>query len=69
MDAKYFREKPAVCAQLATGLPSNNSGRFSLLDIADEFRRLAADLEAQASQDQQQQQDRKGEGARLTPSN
>jgi len=49
-DAKYFREKAALCLRLADGLSLNNPGRFQLMDMAEELQGLAKELEAQAAQ-------------------
>jgi hypothetical protein len=46
MDAAYFREKAAICARLASGLSWNNPGRQKLLELAEDFERRAAELEA-----------------------
>jgi hypothetical protein len=50
MDAKYFREKAELCLRIADGLSLNNPGRFKLMDLADDFRQRAKELEAQATQ-------------------
>jgi hypothetical protein len=50
MDAKYFREKAELCLRIADGLSLNNPGRLELMDLADDFRRRAKELEAQAQQ-------------------
>jgi hypothetical protein len=47
MDAKYFREKAELCLRLADGLSLNNPGRFQLMDLAEDFRERAKELEAQ----------------------
>ena len=49
MDAKYFREKAALCLRLADGLSFNNPGRFQLMDLAEDFMKRAKELEAQAA--------------------
>lgn len=49
-DAKYFREKAALCLRLADGFSLNNPGRFQLMDMAEELQGLAKELEAQAAQ-------------------
>jgi hypothetical protein len=46
MDAAYFREKAAICAKLANGLSWNNPSRRELLQLAEDFERRAAELEA-----------------------
>ena len=59
MDAKYFRDRAETCLRLAKELPWNNPGRFQLMDIAEQFQRRAANLEAQeqrASTDRPAQQ-------------
>jgi hypothetical protein len=50
MDAKYFREKAELCLRLADGLSLNNPGRFQLMDLAEDFRRRAKELEMEAAQ-------------------
>jgi hypothetical protein len=50
MDAKYFREKAELCLRLADGLLLNNPGRFELMDLAEDFRQRAKELEAEAAQ-------------------
>ena len=45
MDAKYFREKAALCLRLAEGLSPNNPGRFQLMHLAQEFKERAEELE------------------------
>jgi hypothetical protein len=40
MDAKYFREKAALCLRLAEGLSLNNPGRIRL-----DFKERAEELE------------------------
>jgi hypothetical protein len=46
-DAKYFREKAALCRRLADGLSLNNPGRFQLMDMAEDLQELAKELEVQ----------------------
>jgi len=53
MDAKYFREKAALCLRLADGLSLNNPGRFQLMDLADDFKDRAKELETQVAQQRQ----------------
>ena len=48
-DAKYFREKAAICQGLADGLSLNNPGRFQLMDIAEDLEELAKELEVQVA--------------------
>jgi hypothetical protein len=50
LDAKYFREKAALCLRLADGLSLNNPGRFQHMDMAEELQGLSKELEAQAAQ-------------------
>ncbi len=50
MDARYFREKAEMCLRLADGLSLNNPGRFQLMDLAEDFRERAKELEAQERQ-------------------
>jgi hypothetical protein len=54
MDAKYFREKAELCLRLADGLSLNNPGRFQLMDLAEDFRQRAKELETEAAQQQPQ---------------
>ena len=49
-DAKYFREKAALCLRLADGLSLNNPGRFQLMDMAEDLQELAKELEVQSVQ-------------------
>jgi hypothetical protein len=49
MDAKYFREKAELCLRLADGLSLNNPGRFQLMDLAEDFRHRAKELETEAA--------------------
>jgi hypothetical protein len=48
MDASYFRDKAETCLRLARGLSWNNPARNELMDLAEEFRRQAEQLEASA---------------------
>jgi hypothetical protein len=48
-DAKYFRQKAALCLRLADGFSLNNPGRFQLMDMAEELQELAEVLEVQAA--------------------
>jgi hypothetical protein len=52
MDASYFRDKAATCLRLAKGLSWNNPARDELIELAEEFQRQAAELEASASVEQ-----------------
>jgi hypothetical protein len=54
MDAKYFREKAELCLRLADGLSLNNPGRFQLMDLAEDFRERAKELEMEAAQQRSQ---------------
>jgi len=49
-DAKYFREKAAICQGLADGFSLNDPGRFQLMDIAENLEELAKELEVQVAQ-------------------
>jgi hypothetical protein len=49
-DAKYFREKAALCERLADGLPLNNPGRFQLMDMAEDLQGLAKEFEIPVAQ-------------------
>jgi hypothetical protein len=59
MDAKYFREKAELCLRLADGLSLNNPGRFQLMDLAEDFRQHAKELEMEGAQQQQCSQAKK----------
>jgi hypothetical protein len=59
MDAKYFREKSELCLRLADGLSLNNPGRFQLMDLAEDFRERAKELEAQEAAQQRQSKPQK----------
>jgi hypothetical protein len=59
MDAKYLQEKAALCVRLANGLSVNNPGRLQLMDLAEDFRRRARELEAQIPRERQQRNSRK----------
>jgi hypothetical protein len=59
MDVKYLQEKAALCERLANGLSSNNPGRLQLMDLAEDFRKRARELEAQAPRERQQCKSRK----------
>lgn len=54
MDAKYFREKSDLCFRLADGLSLNSPSRFKLMELAEDFRERAKELEAQAAQQRQE---------------
>jgi len=56
MDAKYFREKAELCLRLADGLSLNNPGRFQLMDLAEDFRKRAKELEMEVARQQQHSQ-------------
>ena len=49
-DAKYFREKVAICQRLADSFSLNNPARFQLMDIAEDLEELAKELEVQVAQ-------------------
>jgi hypothetical protein len=59
MDAKYFREKAELCMRLADGLSLNNPGRFQLMDLAEDFRERAKELEAQEAEQRQESKSHK----------
>jgi hypothetical protein len=48
-----FTRKAALCLRLADGLSLSNPGRLQLMDIAQDFRKRARELEAQATQERQ----------------
>ena len=50
MDAKYFREKAKLCLRVADDLPLNNPDRFQLMDLADDFRERADELQAEETE-------------------
>ena len=54
MDAKYFREKSELCLRLADGLSLNNPGRFQLMDLAEDFRERAKELEMLEAEQRQE---------------
>jgi len=54
MDAKYFREKSELCLRLADGLSLNNPGRFQLMDLAEDFRERAKELETLEAEQRQE---------------
>ena len=54
MDARYFREKAALCERLADGLSLNNPARLQLMDLAEDFMKRAKELEAQGAEQQGQ---------------
>jgi len=49
MDAKYFRDKAELCLRLADGLSLNNPGRFQLMDLAEDFKQRAKELEMETA--------------------
>ena len=53
MDAKYFRDKAELCLRLADGLSLNNPGRFQLMDLAEDFKQRAKELEMETAQEGQ----------------
>jgi hypothetical protein len=59
MDAKYCREKAALCERLADALSLNNPARFELMDLADDFVKRAKELEALGAEQQGQSQSQK----------
>jgi hypothetical protein len=61
MDAKYCREKAELCLRLADGLSLNSPGRFQLMDLAEDFKERAKQLEAQEAEQQQQSKSQKAE--------
>jgi hypothetical protein len=56
MDAKQLREKAALCFRLADGLSLNNPSRFQFMQMAEDFKKRAKELEAQTAQQRQQSQ-------------
>ena len=59
MDAKYFREKSELCLRLADGLSLNNPGRFQLMDLAEDFRERAKELERLETEQRQESKSHK----------
>jgi hypothetical protein len=53
MRAKDLQKKAELCWRLADGLSLNNPGRFQLMDLADDFRKRAKELEAQEAEQRQ----------------
>jgi hypothetical protein len=49
MDAQHFREKAEVLLRLADGLSLNNLGRFQLMELAENLKMRAKELEAQTT--------------------
>ncbi len=47
MDAKYCREKAELCDRLADGLSLNSPARFQLMDLGEDFRERAKQLESE----------------------
>ena len=47
--SKYFREKSDLCFRVAVGLSLNNPGRIQLMELAEDFKKRAKELEAQAA--------------------
>ena len=47
--SKYFREKSDLCFRVADGLSLNNPGRIQLMELAEDFKKRAKELEAQAA--------------------
>jgi hypothetical protein len=60
MDAKYLREKAALCERLADGLSLNNPARFQLMDLAEDFLKHAKQLEEQGAEQEGQSQQHRG---------
>jgi hypothetical protein len=54
MDAQHFREKAEVFLRLADGLSLNDLGRLKLMELAEDLRKRARELEAQAALQPQQ---------------
>jgi len=61
MDAKYCREKAELCQRLADGLSLNNPGRFQLMDLAEDIREQAKELERQEAEENQESKSHKAE--------
>jgi hypothetical protein len=59
MDAKYCREKAALCERLADGLSLSNPARFELMDLVEYFVKRAKELEALGAEQQGQSQPQK----------
>jgi hypothetical protein len=52
MDATYFRDKAETCLRLAKGLSWNNPARGELIELAEEFRRQAEELDVATGAEQ-----------------
>jgi hypothetical protein len=50
VDAKDCRTKADLCLRLADGLSLNNPARLRLIELAEDFRKRAKELEVQAAQ-------------------
>jgi hypothetical protein len=59
MDAKYFREKSELCLRLADRFSLNNPGRFQLMDLAEDFRERAKELERLEAEQRQESKSHK----------
>jgi hypothetical protein len=46
LDAAYFRDKAETCLRLTHGLSWNNPARGKLMELAEDFKRQAKQLEA-----------------------
>jgi hypothetical protein len=51
MNPNEFREKAELCSRLADGLSLNNPSRFKLMELAEDFRERAEELEAQTAKE------------------
>jgi hypothetical protein len=49
MDAQHFRERAEVLVRLANDLSLNHSGRFKLMELAEDLRKRARELDAQTT--------------------
>jgi hypothetical protein len=49
LDAAYFRDKAETCLRLADGLSWNNPARPKLMELAEDLKRQAKQLEAAES--------------------
>jgi hypothetical protein len=61
MDAQHFREKAEVLLRLANDPSLNDSGRFKLMELAEDLRKRARELAAQTTLQPHQSQSENAE--------
>jgi hypothetical protein len=54
MDAQHFRERAEVLVRLANDLSLNDSGRLKQIELAEDLKKRAKELEAQTTLQPQQ---------------